>query len=91
MATQSISIGKQVVDVTNALSLTRGDRYNLQNIGPYDIRLSEQASAPDADDNRINILRPRLTASYLVASAENLYAWVAPTAAGNGRLTVGPS
>ena len=91
MATQSISISRQVQDVTNGLSLMRGVRYSVQNVGPYDIWLSEQASAPDADDRRINVLRPSATASYLVDSAENLYAWVGPSAAGDGRLTVSPS
>lgn len=88
MATQSIAVTEQVQDVTGELSLARGSRYSLQNLGPYDIRLSEQASTPTADDSRINILRPNESASYLVDDSENLYAWTGPAALGNCRLTV---
>ena len=91
MATQSMAVDASVQDATAELSLGRGDRYTVQNIGPYPIRLSEQAAAPGVDESGIMLLAAGAVLEYTVDASENLYVWLASSTPGASRLAVTPA
>lgn len=90
MATQNLRITASVQDVTAELSLTRGSRYTLQNVGAYQIRISEADTAPDPNSGAAHWLSVGEFLSYTVDQTENLYAWLLSSGSGSSRLSVTP-
>lgn len=76
MATDHVTVTRTPTDIVAAKSLTRGNRYSVQNSsGGRPIYFHEGSTAPDATTRSRTILSPLEKAPYLIPASDNVYVW----------------